>query len=103
MEDIQKLVDEVDHLVQQWMEKLSENRAASLLLQTAGASPGKDNVEKFSFWAATSILLFMHARERKQNMIELKSTRERLEITKRLLQAAEDISSGEQGGSCSIM
>lgn len=104
MEEVRKLVDDVDQLVQQWMDKLSENRAASLLLQTAGISPGKDNIEKFSFWAATSILVFMHARERKQTMIELKSTRARLEITKRLLQAAEDMSRGEQGArTCSII
>jgi Lon protease-like protein len=102
-ETVEQLVEHVDTLVQRWLEKLSENQAASLMLQATGAYPGTRDIEKFSFWAATSILVFMHARERKQRMIELKCTRERLEATKELFEAADELSSGGQAGRCLVM
>ena len=102
-ETVEQLVEHVDTLVQRWLEKLSENQAASLMLQATGAYPGTRDIEKFSFWAATSILVFMHARERKQRMIELKCTRERLEATEELLEAADELSSGGQSGRCLVM
>ena len=102
-EAVEQLVDDVDILVQRWLEKLSENRAASLMLQAAGAYPGTRDIEKFSFWAATSILVFMHARERKQRMLELKCTRERLQATEELLEAADELSSSGQADRCLLM
>lgn len=106
-DDIRKLVDEVDELVRRWIDKLSEmtesRQTASLLLQTAGAHPGKEDLEKFSFWAATSILSFVQGRERKQRMIETRSTQERLENAKELLLAAEELSNRGPGGPCSLM
>lgn len=107
IEYVRKLVDEVDELVSRWVDKLSEmtesQRAPSLLLQTAGAHPGKQHLEKFSFWAATSILAFIQGRERKQRLIESRSTSERLGEAKELLLAAEALSNRGPGGQCSLM